>query len=176
MIAIAANDSADCAANRCVNSPPEITADFVTAGEAIFTVQNPAGEHYTYQVSRCESEQYGETFFVRVLTGPDNTSDYTYLGVLDRRTGDVRLTGKSRLTEDARPVKVIRWAMRKVWAASRGNDGAASLPEGYRIRHDGRCGRCGKTLTHPRSLTTGLGPECEREIRRAAKATAHENP
>lgn len=139
-----------------------ISREFVLAGEAILTVENPAGDHYTYQVLRSEaSEQYDECFFVRLLTGPDNTRDYSYIGMLDPKTGEVRRTAKSKLPDDAVPIRVIRWALRIVW---RGGD----LPEGYKIRHDGRCGKCGRRLTTPTALTLGIGPECARTIKRAA--------
>jgi hypothetical protein len=28
------------------------------------------------------------------------------------------------------------------------------------VHHEGRCGRCGRTLTVPESIESGFGPEC----------------
>lgn len=134
-----------------------ITKEFITAGRAVFTVENPTGEHYTFQVAKKESPGRDPIYFAYLLTGPDNTSDYTYLGVFDVRSGDVRLTAKSRMNEESTPVRVIRWVSSIVW---RGR----SLPEGYAARHEGRCGRCGRVLTTPESISLGLGPHCANAI------------
>lgn len=131
-----------------------IESKFVTAGRAVFTVESASGEWYTYKVNRSKgSEQYKPALFVSLLTGPDNTADFTYLGKLDEYSGDVVLTAKSKYRLDSTPVKVIRWALRHVWTNK-------PLPAGYAIRHEGRCGRCGRALTVPESIETGIGPEC----------------
>lgn len=124
-----------------------ITKKFVTAGKAVLTVSNPQGEHYTYRVRPMEN---GDAFFVSVLTAPEQ---YTYLGVLRPEEGRVVLTKASTFTKEAKAYRVADWAFRHIWA---GRD----LPPGYVINHAGHCGRCGRTLTHPESIQTGLGPEC----------------
>src|SRR4030042_1754510 len=106
------------------------SADFFEGGKAIFTVSNPTGEYYTYRISH----KRGMPFFVSLLTGSDNTSDYTYLGVYVPQTFSVVLTDKSKYTEDTKPVRVIRWAIRRVV------DGGG-IPSGYSIQHEGRCCR-----------------------------------
>lgn len=133
-----------------------ITADFVKAGYAIFTVTSKTGEYYTYKVEHSTgSENFAPAWFVQLLTGPDNTSDYSYLGLLDAKTGAVRLTKKSRYSDDSLPVKVIRWALGMVWSDK-------PLPEGYAIEHMGLCGHCGRALTTPESLAIGIGPKCRK--------------
>jgi hypothetical protein len=131
--------------------------DFIFAGQAIFTVSNPTGRSYTYRVSLKKGEPgtrfAGEAWFVGLLTGPQNTGDYTYLGKLDRATGAVRLTRASAYPEDAVPVMVVRWALKLMLAG-------ATLPSGYEVRHAGRCGRCGRVLTVPESIDSGIGPVC----------------
>ena len=70
-----------------------IDRTFITAGHAIFTVSNPTGIRYTYRVMHKEANNgYTEAYFVSLLTGPDNTEDYSYLGMLDEPTGEMRLT------------------------------------------------------------------------------------
>lgn len=120
----------------------------------MFTVSNPVGDRYTFRVvHKPGSEKFGPVWFVCLLTGPDNAADYTYLGLLDAETGEVRLTAKSRYREDSRPVAVVRWALGHVWAGR-------ALPDGYGLHHEGKCGRCGRALTVPSSIESGLGPEC----------------
>jgi hypothetical protein len=122
---------------------------FFSAGKAIFTVKNPIGTHYTYRINHPENKPC----FVMLLTGQDNTNDYTYLGIYDPDQNNVRLTAKSKYNLDSTPVKVVKWAIKKV----ANNE---TLPEGYAIQHEGKCCRCGRTLTTPESIDRGIGPEC----------------
>ena len=131
-----------------------IGREFVTAGHAVFTVANPAGQHFTYRVSTSDDSA---RWFVGVMTGSNNERDYSYHGLLDPATGAVRVTAKSRVSADALSAKVLRWALDVVY-------GRRSLPAGYAIEHAGACGRCGRTLTEPESLATGIGPTCRERM------------
>lgn len=130
-----------------------ISAQFILAGKAIFTVSSVTGQRYTFKVTHKEAtERWPETWFISVLTGPDNTKDYTYLGIVNR-DGMIKMTNKSGFGEGSVPVRVARWALNIAW-------GRTTLPEGYKIQHEGRCGRCGRLLTVPESIESGIGPEC----------------
>lgn len=126
---------------------------FILAGRAIFTLQG-ASSRYTFKINRAEpSDRFpNPAYFVALLTGPDNTADYTYLGILDPVTGQVRTTAKSSYRADSTPVKAFNWCMARVWRD-------ASI-EPAKLWHVGRCGRCGRALTVPSSIEMGLGPEC----------------
>jgi hypothetical protein len=128
---------------------------FFTGGRAVFTVSNGRGTHYTFKISkpRKQNPKDNPPFFVKVLTGPQNTNDFTYLGIYIPQTQEVRLTAKSRYNNESTPVKVIRWALKKVAEK-------AVLPDGYTIQHEGKCCRCGRVLTTPESIQRGIGPEC----------------
>jgi hypothetical protein len=143
------------------NSTHQITKDFVLGGRAIFTVSNPTGERYTFKVTRKDPEEGSRyttpTFFVSLLTGADNESDYTYMGILSWATGEVKLTRASRYTDKTTAVLVVRWAMAKLWQAQ-------ALPAGYAVHHEGRCGRCGRLLTVPESIVSGFGPDCSERM------------
>jgi hypothetical protein len=131
-----------------------LTKDFVLAGRAIFTVDNGRGEWYTFQVKHKPADaQWPAKWFLSLLTGPANTTDYTYVGLL-RLDGTIGLTAKSRYNDESLPVKVARWALKLIWSES-------APPAGYQIRHEGACGRCGRPLTTPESLERGLGPICD---------------
>ena len=119
-----------------------ISREFVLAGRAIFTVSNDKGEHYTYRVTAGSFRGIAS-----VLTGSDNLNSYTVIGVYDTKTGE--LTGY----RDDRATRVLQWALRRVWLQD-------SLPQGYDIRHAGKCGRCGRLLTTPESIESGFGPTC----------------
>lgn len=135
---------------------------FLLAGHAIFTVGNPGGERYTFRVIKKDPDPDrrpapNPLFFVAYLAGPENTSDYRYMGVLnpdatDRKTV-IRLTKASKVTEGAKVLDIARWVALLIL-----RDEAA--PAGYYLKHAGRCGRCGRLLTVPESIDLGIGPEC----------------
>jgi len=144
---------------------------FVTAGRAIFTLEMPPAftgprdlpPHYTFQVTRKEAtDAWPESYFVALLTGPDNESDYTYLGKLDPTTGVVKLTKASKYRGDSWPFLLAKHVF---WALWTGDEGAAKIKgAGFDLHHEGRCGRCGRTLTTPLSVTTGFGPHCRKVL------------
>jgi hypothetical protein len=129
----------------------ELDTKFFIGGNATFTVDNGAGVHYTFKIRQPRGEN--KPYFVSLLSGPNNESDYTYLGVFCAVTGDVRLTRASKMNDNSTPIKVVRWALKHVY-------GDRLLPDGYAIHHEGKCGCCGRTLTVPESIKRGIGPEC----------------
>lgn len=134
-----------------------LTYEFCLAGDAIFTVQEPNGVHHTYRISKVEAnDRWPESYFVKFLSGPDNTSDYTYLGKLDKFLAQVNTTAKSTSLKDCWKLKVLN----RVLARLAGNDYQAIEKAGWKVHHEGRCGRCGRTLTVPSSIESGVGPEC----------------
>ncbi len=140
--------------------------DFLLAGKATFTIRTPDAGHRTYRVVRKEATgQWPETFFAYLMTGSENDSDssYTYLGKLDPFTGQVVPTAKSGWREKETPwhVRLLNRVLARVWSF----DHAAFERHGYRLSHAGKCGRCGRTLTVPASIESGIGPECAKHVR-----------
>lgn len=148
-----------------------VTKEFVLAGRAVFTLEVPDSfrtsyqqknrvevkPHYTFRVNYKPAQgEYKEAFFVQLLTGPDNTKSYSYLGMLDKNTGAVRTTAKSCRPDNDVSVTLLRRALNRVWA-----DQVAEIEKaGFKLHHEGRCGRCGRALTTPDSVERGIGPEC----------------
>lgn len=124
---------------------------FFTGGRATFTVDNGQGVHYTFKISQPRNNK--DIFFANLLTGPDNENSFTYIGIFNPNDFTIKLTAKSCYNDDTQPVKVLRWSLKHVSTDK-------LLPAGYQIRHEGKCGCCGRKLTHPESLTRGIGPEC----------------
>lgn len=133
---------------------PVKNVSFFFGGKAIFTVSNNSGKHYTFKVSKAPSNPnfQGEMFFVSVMTGSDNLSDYTYMGVLHKRDCRMVTTKKSKISPGDVRYKTAQWAINKILTDT--------LPEGYAVRHAGRCCACGRLLTNPESIDAGIGPEC----------------
>jgi hypothetical protein len=134
-----------------------VSREFVIAGNATFTVETPDQGHRTYKVQKVDAnDRWPESYFVKLLTGPDNTNDFTYLGKLDKATGEVKTTAKSKSLEGSYAHRLLNRILARVWA----NDHAAYEAHGYKTHHEGRCGRCGRVLTVPESVESGFGPEC----------------
>lgn len=133
-----------------------LSKKFILAGHAIFTVSNPVGEHYTYKVSIPKDfNEDRPIYFFSLLTGPDNTRDYTYYGYFFPNNGEFRYFGNKKIPQinSSKPFLVFVWALTQIFNEK-------PLAEGYKIEHCGFCGKCGRTLTTPESIERGLGPIC----------------
>ena len=124
-------------------------SNFFTGGNATFTVYNDKNEHYTFKIK----QKKDTPFFVSMLTGPDNWSNYSYIGLYNSAKNQLNLTAKSKMNFESKPVKVFNWAVKLV-------ANKATMPDGYGIVHEGKCCRCGRKLTTPESVENGIGPEC----------------
>lgn len=128
---------------------------FLLAGRARFTLVSTAtGTRFTYQVKRSKD---GAVYFVGVLTGANNESDYEYLGCV--RAAD---TSKYFHGSGSRIAKTAPSALAFAWFWPRAAFG--SVPPACEVHHQGCCGRCGRALTVPESIATGLGPECSKAV------------
>jgi hypothetical protein len=137
--------------------PREILA-FMTAGKATITLQNAAsGNRYTYKIKFAakRNENDPDTWFVQLLNGPDNTASFCYFGILRHVNNKLTYiwTSKARISEESPSVKAFKFALNLFV-----ND--CEFPPSFEVYHEGRCGRCGRKLTVPESITSGFGPEC----------------
>lgn len=119
---------------------------FILAGNALFTIQSKkTGARFTYKVVRKDSY---DMWHVRVLSGPDNTSDYNYIGFIGRTGNQFFPKRKGTKISEAPSVKAFDWFLRHLDSGM------------VEVWHEGRCGRCGRLLTVPESVSSGYGPEC----------------
>lgn len=140
-----------------------LSKEFVLAGRAVFTVEIPESFEqqfhtkpwYTYKVTKMKGNlKYPPCYLIAMLTGPDNISNFTYLGKLEE--GKVVLTQKSSFNDNSWPVRILKRSLVCIW----NNSQDVMVNAGFNIHHEGRCG---KPLTVPKSCETGLGPIC-REV------------
>jgi hypothetical protein len=131
---------------------------FILAGNATFTiVSTKTGTRFTYRVKLSDAMPGS---FVSVLSGPDNTADYRYLGMIFANSGkpSFRLTKASRskgISDDTPSVKAITWTLTRL---------VLNLAPGVEIWHEGTCGCCGRELTVPESIASGFGPVCAKRM------------
>lgn len=138
--------------------------NFILAGNATFTiVSKKTGRSFTYRVrapreKREDSDR--EVRFAGLLTGPNNEADYTFVGTIfveDARARDSFRVGRNAPNGDG--TKALEWFL-----ANLPKEG--EVDERVEFWTEGRCGRCGRTLTVTDSIELGLGPICAQRGRR----------
>lgn len=126
---------------------------YILGGVAVLTiVSRVTGKRFTYKVVKNWDERFADppVWFVSLLTGPDNTRDYTYMGTIFGSSGAFRNTPKSKIDSTAPGFVAFAWLWRHV----------DRLPESVTVYHQGTCSRCSRPLTDPESIWVGLGPIC----------------
>ena len=128
---------------------------FVVAGDAVVTLRSRRTDaHFTYRVSAPKDN--ARRRFVSVLCDGDR---YAYLGMLEKNGfsdnwSDLVLTAKSKAGNEAPSVRAFRYA----WSAL--TEKPPRLAADLDIYHEGKCGCCGRALTVPESIESGIGPVC----------------
>jgi hypothetical protein len=126
-------------------------AAYTFAGNAGVTLRSTVtGAHFTCKVTSPRTNA-DNVLFVSVLVGAD---DYRYIGMLDANRV-FRITAKSQVDRDAKATAAFRYF---VAALAKGE-----IPAVLEVRHEGRCGCCGRRITTPSSLDSGIGPECAKQ-------------
>ncbi len=141
-------------------TPSEILT-IVFGGKSVFTLRSTqSGQEYTYMVEEADKRNPDDpeeipVYFVKLLTGPGNLRDYTYVGtIFDRK--HFRLTKKSRVTMQTPSVIAFDWSFRSILSGK--------VPATLEFLPSSRCARCGRVLTVSDSVLTGFGPECAGKV------------
>jgi hypothetical protein len=146
---------------------------YALAGDARFTlVSKKTGVRFTYRICLADD---GKVHFVKVLTGSDNETSYSYAAML--KDGKLIQTKKSTVAATAPSYLGIDWFLRLAQRASAAalakplrEQFAKTVDNSVEFWHSGRCGRCGRTLTVPESVAHGIGPECAKHVFKAEAA------
>lgn len=127
--------------------------EFAFGGSARFTlVSKKTGDRKTYRIQKAKDND--SMFFAQLLTGPNNTKDYTYLGFIKQPKMGLIAGRKGSPSHPA--FVALDWALRHIETGH--------IPEALEFWHEGRCARCAKVLTDPASIEAGFGPECINHI------------
>lgn len=148
-------------------------------------------KRFTYRIQRAKvkDEDNPDThrpWFVKVLSGPNNLRDYQYLGTIFplKYAGGItyRHGKKSRVSDQADSAKGIAWFIKHLNSLielraeldradmfSKGDVETAikkveSTLNKLLYYHEGRCGKCARTLTVPESIINGIGPVCAQKF------------
>lgn len=128
---------------------------YILHGRGEITLRSrKTGKHFTYRVRlprNADPDDPRAPRFVSVLAGPDNTQSYVYLATIFDQQRLV-LTQKSRFTPEATTWRAFNWLWHDL--------SEDSLHPSVEVWHNGKCCRCGRKLTDPTSIATGIGPVC----------------
>jgi len=133
--------------------------EFTLAGKAVLTLRSAkTGQRYTYKICGKTNENESEfsIWFVSVLYGPDNGSDYAYIGFIKKNELPYIHGKKSKIAAEDKRNKAFEY----FWEHIRKGKNAPHLE----VWHEGKCGRCNRPLTVPESIESGFGPECIKHI------------
>lgn len=127
---------------------------FIFAGKSVVTFVNTnTGNRFTFKVKQAKDSNL---FFVSVLTNPDQ---YTYVGTCIE--GNYKHGKKSNIKSDSQSVKVFEYMIARLMNNT--------LTDFLEVWHEGFCGKCGKRLTVPSSIITGIGPDCIKRLSKSDK-------
>jgi len=129
---------------------------YATAGNATLTLKSmKTNTRFTYKIQKPKeiNQNSPVKFFVKLLNGPDNQNSFQYMGCI-YVNNSYRLGKKSKITDQAQSNIAFNWFWNHVVAQQR------LPPNTIEVWHSGSCGRCGRILTVPESISSGFGPEC----------------
>ena len=135
---------------------PKQALNFILGGKAFVTlVSQTSGNRYTYKITEADKRNPNDApvYFVSLLNGPDNWSNYAYIGMIKNNL--FAWTGKSKVSQEAPSFIGFDFCFKALVAGSM---------RGFEIWHEGKCGRCGRKLTVPESIASGIGPECAKHV------------
>lgn len=129
------------------------------------TLQNTrTGQHRTFLIKTIQQGKLKGKRVVALLTGPDNTADYTRFAFVGD-DGRIHVWRKFRGQNKrsawdwyAIMLEMVVIQHRPQWQ----ENGQQYGP--YEHLLEGRCARCNRKLTHPDSAKAGIGPECASRV------------
>lgn len=127
---------------------------FMLGGKAYLTFKSlKTGDSFTYLVKRADTFRHSNKYWCYVLTGPNNQSDYSFIGVL--YTGNMlpEFTASDKeMSKEALSIKTFEWLIKRFIERK-------TIPN-LEVWHLGLCSKCGRPLTDPESIRLGIGPVC----------------
>lgn len=135
---------------------------FMLAGCSEFTlVSGKTGTKLRYKLDKKVSIQSkdGENQFIYWLNTTEKSGTPIYAGVVYFDTNDNQFKfgkgARGNLNKEDIRVKSLLYVLNNLYNNN--------IQINVKIFHTGKCGKCGKKLTDPVSILTGLGPHCAKQ-------------
>ena len=139
--------------HSCKLQGAETIRNYIFGGRGVVTLKSPTGVHHSYifKKPRNEDQFPDDVYFVYALHNGDKLF---YVGMIENCR--FRLTRSSRFLNDTDIVKGARYIMKMAFIEN--------LNTQMELYHEGVCSVCGRPLTNPKSIETGIGPRCRRRL------------
>lgn len=125
--------------------------EYIYGGKGIVTLLSPTGVHHTYMFARPRNQDVFPDDVVFVYAVHDKQKLF-YVGMIE--SGRFRITRNSRFDWHTDIVKGANYIVRMA------NDPSMNTP--MILYHEGMCACCGRQLTNPKSIESGIGPKCRK--------------
>lgn len=129
--------------------------EYCAGGRGVITLENTSsGNYHTYEFRRPNNPQYfaPDTIFVYTSVGKKK---WLYVGMYSSSTQYFKCTRNSQFRYSHEIVKGVIWLCKHIRA---GKEVVAPMA----VYHEGVCCVCGRRLTTPKSVQTGMGPRCKK--------------
>jgi hypothetical protein len=131
---------------------------YLVGGEAELSIRREADKKInSYRVRRVKSGERVYHFVDYKLGG-----DWVYIGIFNidaKKVEEVLISTKAaKIGTNETPVKCFRYFVLPLLYGS-------PISRGFKLKHSGRCPRCGRELTSGKSLEHGIGPKCSEKVR-----------
>lgn len=134
--------------------------NFIFAGRSVFTLENNETKNYiTFRIKQLKKngKLIPNQFAIECKVLGDNTAGYNFLGFLNLERKSFEKLG--RMLPDYVGYKTLFWLLGNL-------ETLETLPYYHKlaIYHEGCCCKCGRALTVPESIDSGIGPECKENM------------
>lgn len=130
----------------------EFISKYLFAGNAYFTLTSKKTNiHYTYNL---HNKNNGRIYYVKLLDGHATE----YVGFIKKVYGTYRYFKGQNGKYDISDKRIIAL----MWFINHMND--EDIDTKVTFQHIGKCCKCGRKLTDPKSIELGIGPECAKAV------------
>ena len=132
--------------------------NFIFAGRSVFTLENKeSGNYITFKISQIKKQGkvVANQFGINCKVLGDSDAGYQFLGFLDIQKKTFKRWGSQSGNPSYVGYKTFAWILNNLGQLERFTD-----KDKLAIYHEGTCCKCGRPLTVPHSIDTGIGPDC----------------
>lgn len=125
-----------------------------------------SGRSFTYLIARPPGDGTDRPWIIKILTGPNNRTDYVYLGLIRPVVADALATDRLPTTvlqhtaKSGLPTTAPGWRAFAYFHRYALRDAGGTLPVPLGVWQEGSCGVCGQRLSRVESIARGVGPKC----------------
>lgn len=132
--------------------------NFIFAGRSVFTLENKAsGNYITFKFLQIKKagKVIPNQFGINCKVLGDKDAGYQFLGFLDIERKTFKRWGSQSSNPNYVGYKTLSWLLSNLGQLEKFADN-----DKLAIYHEGTCCKCGRPLTVPHSIDTGIGPDC----------------